>query len=205
MFARLTCFFDSIKTYATLENASLAWIAAKTWLRAHAWGIEPRGAQAYKLYAFNLTEPTEGLFHSVFSPKRHDVNDVRDAIEWDKYKLDVRYTYRGQKYRVLYRHDDDGTFPLPRSMGIVIAPKLSSACLVRKDDGRETDVTDRVRKYMGPDRDFYKKHGLYVRVQDMFPFDDHEDNSERFQCVRLYMSTGKCLEFDYESNDAMTV
>lgn len=205
MFAELARFLGSIGSYATLENASLAWIAAKTWLRANVWGIEPRGAQAYKLYAFDQTAPTNGLFHAVFSPKRHDVADVRDAIEWDEYKLDVRYTYRGQKYRVLYRHDDDAAFPLPRPMGIVIAPKLSSACLVRKDDGREIDVTERVRKYMGPDRDFYKKHGLYVRVQDMFPFDDHEDNSERFQCVRLYMSTGKRLEFDYESNDEMNV
>jgi len=205
MFAGLLCFLEMIRTYATLENASLAWIGAKAWFRANVWGVEPRGAQAYKLYAFDQTPPVDGLFHAVFSPKRHDVSDVRDAIDWEKYKLDVRYTFRGNKYRVLYRHDDDATFPLPRHVGIVVAPKLSSACLVRKDDGREIDVTDRVRKYMGPDRDFYKKHGLYVRVQDMFPFDDHEDNSERFQCVRLYLSTGKRLEFDYESNDAMAV
>ena len=205
MFSGLARFFEIIKTYATLENATLAWIGVKTWFRANVLGVQPRGAHAYKLYAFNQTEPVDGLFHSVFSPGRHDVSDVRDAIDWDEYRIDVRYTYRGNKYRVLYRQDDDVPFPLPRSMGIVVAPKLASACLVRKDDGREIDVTERVRKYMGPDRDFYKKHGLYVRVQDMFPFDDHEDNAERFQCVRLYMSTGKRLEFDYGSNDVMNV
>jgi hypothetical protein len=205
MFSGLARFFETIKTYATLENATLAWIGVKTWFRANVLGVQPRGAHAYRLYAFNQTEPVDGLFHAVFSPGRHDVSDVRDAIDWDEYRIDVRYTYRGNKYRVLYRQDDDVPFPLPRSMGIVVAPKLASACLVRKDDGREIDVTERVRKYMGPDRDFYKKHGLYVRVQDMFPFDDHEDNADRFQCVRLYMSTGKRLEFDYGSNDAMNV
>lgn len=194
---------DLAKIYVPLENLSLAWIGAKAWFRANIWGVESKGAQAYKTYAFNETD--EGLFHSVFSPKRHKLDDVRDVLGWKKYRLDVRYTFRGQKYRVLYRQDDDAKFPLPRAMGMVIAPKLINAVLVRKNDGEEVDVTTRVRKYMGPDRDFYKKHGLYVYVQDMFPFDDHKDNSDRFECVRMYMSTGQCLEFKYESNDTMSV
>jgi hypothetical protein len=195
--------YEYIRKLMTKEHLALTWIGAKSWLRTHLWKLESRGPTPYKIYAFN--ETAIGNFHDVFSPKRMGLDDVRDLLKWDKYKIEMRYVYRGNKYRVVYRHDDDENFPLPRHMHMVLAPKLIEAHLVRKHDGKEHDVTERVRKYMGPDRDFFKKHGLYVRVQDMFPFDDHVDNVERFDHVRLKLSTGKVLEFDYAENDVMTM
>jgi hypothetical protein len=180
----------------------LAWIRVKAALRP----ATPRGAVAYKMYAFNeCTDDDDGIFHEVYSAKRNELADIRSKLGWDKYRIEIRYTFRGQKYRVVYRHDDEVDFPLKRSMHLVIAPRVTSACLVRKADGKHIDVTDRVRKYLGPDRDFHSKHGLYVRVQDMFPFDDHDDNAERFETLAIWLSTGKYLEFGYADNDVVSI
>ena len=189
-----------------MHSLQMSWIAAKSWAHAR-WGTVPsRNVRAYKIYGFNCTDDLDG-FHDVYSTKLYpDVALVRDAIRWDAYDIEIRYTFRGHKYRVIFRDDDDLTFPLPREMGLVLAPKLVTAYLVRRDD--ETfhhDVTERVRKYMGPDRDFHAKHGAYVHVHDMFPFDDNDDNSERFSSLRMVLSTGKILEFDYASNPVVTV
>ncbi len=179
--------------------AKLAWIQIKSWFR----NPYSSGAIAYKMYAFNET-PT-GNFHEVFSAKRCELSDVRSKLGWEKYRIEMRYKFHGKKYRAVYRHDDEQDFPPKRQMRLVFAPKVSSACLIRRVDGKQIDVTDRVRKYLGPDRDFHSKLGLYVRVQDMFPFDDHDDNAERFEALGLWLSTGKYVEFGYEENDVVMI
>lgn len=192
--ATWTELFAQVKLYV-----NLAWIRVKALFRSS----PPRGAHAYKIYAFN--ETNSGNFHEVFSAKRNDLDNIRRKLGWNKYKIEIRYTFHGHKYRAVYRHDDECGFPLPRGMKLVIAPKIKSACLIRRADGKQFDVTERVRKYMGPDRDFHSKSGLYVRVQDMFPFDDHDDNAERFEAVGVWLSTGKYLEFGYAENDIMVI
>lgn len=179
--------------------AQMAWIRFKSWFRpAYA-----SGATAYKIYAFN--ETTGGNFHEIFPAKRCDLESIRAKLDWEKYRIEMRYTFHGKKYRAIYRHDDEETFPPKRGMTLVVAPKMTAACLIRRADGKQIDVTDRIRKYLGPDRDFHSKKRLYVRVQDMFPFDDHDDNSERFEALGLWFSTGKYMEFKYEDNDVVVI
>lgn len=180
-------------------TAKLVWIRIKSWFKPG----YTSGATAYKIYAFN--ETSDGNFHEIFPAKRCDLEDVRAKLPWDRYRIEMRYKFHGKKYRAVYRHDDEETFPVKRSMTMVIAPKISSACLIRRADGKQIDVTDRVRKYFGPDRDFHSKAKLYVRVQDMFPFDDHDDNSERFEALGIWLSTGKYLEFGYADNDVIMI
>jgi hypothetical protein len=176
--------------------ARMLWIRVKALCRP----IPPRGAIPYKIYAFN--ETPVGNFHEVFSAKRDDLENVRKKLGWDEYRIEIRYAFRGNKYRVVYRRDDGGEFPPPRDMKMVVAPKINLACLIRRGDGRDVDVTDRVRKYFGPDRDFHSKG---VKIQDMFPFDDHDDNAERFEALGVWLSSGKYMQFEYEKNDVVAI
>ncbi len=185
-------FFDRV-----VFAAKMAWIRVKSWFRQ----AYSSGAVPYKIYAFN--ETAAGNFHELFPAKRCELADVRSKLGWEKYRIEMRYMFHGKKYRAVYRHDDEQDFPPKRAMKMVIAPKVVSACLIRRADGKHIDVTDRVRKYLGPDRDFHAKIGLYVRVQDMFPFDDHDDNAERFEALGVWLSTGKYLEFGYADNDVV--
>lgn len=175
--------------------AQMMWIRVKALFRA----IPARGAMPYKIYAFNETQI--GNFHDVFSANRDDLENVRKKISWTEYRVEIRYAFRGNKYRVVYRHDDEESFPPPRDMKLVVAPKITMACLIRRCDGKHIDVSERVRKYAGPDRDFHSKS---VRVQDMFPFDDHDDNAERFEALGVWLSTGKYVEFKYAENGVVS-
>lgn len=132
---------------------------------------------AVKAYAFNAGDPGDG-FHApvTFDPEAWAGLGWEDSVQhqtgFAKARVEVRLVNGTKKRRVvLYPGDPcDPTFPDPVTKVII------HACLVPRADATAMDVTRRVQKYMGnPLRD----------VRHMFPFDDHTDNMQRFESIRV--------------------
>lgn len=104
---------------------------------------------------------------------------------WDDWRVEVRYTQVGAKYRVLYYNEDIVLPPytpeeINESMTLSDMRNfpLSAVISTQHDvDGNEgANVTHRLFKYCGPRKNWYADKGFRLRLADMFPFDDHETN-----------------------------
>ena len=75
---------------------------------------------------------------------------------------------------------------------------VSHAILLDRDSMHEGEnVTVRVSKYLGPNRDC---HGsTRVRVRDMFPLDDHQTNAENCGILQIKYAHGLVKTVDYMS------
>jgi hypothetical protein len=123
---------------------------------------------------------------------------------WDttssKFRVEMRYTYGASRkvYRMLLRHGD--VFDLPDAQKRCRIPRnILSAQLVGVG-GVTCDVLHRVSKYAGPFGDFHAFMGLHARVQELFPFDDQEQNCERFSSLRTIDTTARVREYSYADN-----
>lgn len=140
-----------------------------------------------------------------FIADKHWKEDISDRHpDWPNWKLDLRYTYAGQKYRMVLRPTDEFQWP-PLTIeevailceGVRAPHGILAASLIPKPGigAKEVNVTQRVQKYAGITRDF---GGSTVYVKDLFPMDDHEDNEERFLGLRIISispNTGLCVRF----------
>ena len=110
--------------------------------------------------------------------------------------MEVRYRVGGDKFRMVLRPGDVCVFPPPpRGRGFPLA--VLAATL---HGGVEVDVTRRVLKYQGATRDF---HGTHVTVRDMFPFDDHDDNAERFSHLQVIDTLARTHRINYMSDESV--
>lgn len=131
---------------------------------------------------------------------------VAAATGWDtestKFRCEVRYTYGANKkvYRMVLRHGD--TFQLPEERSCRIPRGILSAHLLggTLTPGVSCDVLHRMNKYAGPKGDFHEAQGLHVRVQDMFPFDDQEQNCGRFEILRTIDTSACVRDYVYAEN-----
>jgi len=146
---------------------------------------------------FNEEEETEFDFFE-YAPDM-PIEEIQKKLRLKKYKIEIRYVVHGHKFRIVVRENEHIHFPIRKELGLM-KPHIISASLLIKDSGEECDVTKRIRKYFGQNRDFNSGLGLKLFVQDMFPFDDHEDNAERFDALYIGMSDGTDYYFDYAKN-----
>ena len=190
----------------------------------------PGGGVVTRVYAFSddtppsiEDEPDWTDFQEI--PAREFVletweDDVREMTSWKTFHVEVRYVYMDKKYRIVLRQGDDAHSRMPKpacpqssadrggSRARIRMPRgvLSARLIVRNDieDDKATDVdvTSRVKKYAGPRGDFSNSP---VRVRDLFPFDDHESNAERYAGVRIIDAHGKASFFSYIDNDIIVV
>jgi hypothetical protein len=144
---------------------------------------------------------------SWFVPDTRWDQDVCDMVpdDWDDWKVELRCRYGEHKYRIVLRHGDTLEWPPPEPeshVHMVRAPcGLLSATLLANPGSKDVDVTARVQKYAGLKN---KYHGTTVKVQDMFPFDDHEENSKRYKGLRIIDIGRSGLHiktFSYEMNE----
>lgn len=164
------------------------------------------GPDLYRVYAFN--EGEEPGFFRELAPASFDSRtweaDVRESTGWARFRVELRYTFRHKKYRMVLRPGD--ACPLPMyaepSAPACRLPKGVISARLQGPPGSEVDcdVTHRVLKYQGPRGDFHAGLGLHVRVQDMFPFDDHTDNSSRFSHLRIMDTTARLQDIPYGEN-----
>ena len=151
----------------------------------------------HKCLIFNEEEETDFDFFE-YAPDM-TIEEIQKKIRLKKYKIEIRYIVHGRKYRIVVRENENIHFPIRKELGLM-KPNIESASLLIKDNGGECDVTERIRKYFGQNKDFNSGLGLKIFVQDMFPFDDHEDNAERFGALYIRMSDGTEYYFDYTKN-----
>ena len=144
------------------------------------WFAKPQGVCVSRAYAFNLSSTTSG-WHE---PLRFDPAtwagagweaEVARQAGFDDARVELRLVDCGRKRRVLLYPGDllDPAFPPPPRKVVINARLLPRPGV---PGVRGMDVTKRVQKYVGND---------LRTVHDMFPFDDHEDNTERFSHVRV--------------------
>lgn len=194
------------------RRARLSAALAVAWLRVHVHdtlGCSPPPPcddwQVYRVYAF-CEDNEDGFFKEVaVRTFRWDSweSDVRAATGWRTFRVEVRYTIRNRKFRMIMRLGDHGArFPpydTPRPACRFPRGVLSARLCGKDADGSpiDVDVTARVIKYQGPHADFHAKLGLVVRVSDMFPFDDADDNRARFQALRVTDALARMRDFRY--------
>ncbi len=183
------------------ECVCLAWAWAWAWLRVRVFTARRQRDDwaVYKVYAFEDSSDAaheNHRFHELsarfFNPDTWE-DDALDATGWDRVRVEVRYRARGQKYRMVLRHGDVCVFPPVRRPLTMFPLTVLAASLHGELD---VDVTRRVLKYQGATRDF---HGTRVTVRDLFPFDDHDDNAERFEHLRVIDSWARVTAVPYAS------
>ena len=156
----------------------------------------------YKCLVFNEEEENELDFFE-YAPNM-TIEEIKKQLRLKKYKIEIRYVVHGRKYRIVVRENENVHFPIRKELGLK-KPTITFASLVRKDTEENAeedyDVTKRVQKYFGQNNDFNSGLGLKLFVQDLFPFDDHEDNAERFCDLYICMSDGRKYYFDYGKNE----
>ncbi|AGE54338.1 hypothetical protein PBCVNY2B_671L [Paramecium bursaria Chlorella virus NY2B] len=180
-----------------VQNVKTAYVYAKSIFR-HLTAAKKQ----YKCIVFNEDQGSELDFFE-YAPII-PIEDLKKIIRLKKYKIEIRYVVHGRKYRIVIRETDNIHFPIRKELGIK-KPNIVSASLVRKHTDEDIDVTKRVIKYFGQNNDFSAGLGLRLFVQDMFPFDDHEDNAEIFSALYIRMSDGTEYRFDYGANDEIVL
>lgn len=182
----------------------------RSWVRT--WSMpqtESHGPTAYRVYVFN--EGGGEGFHREMSPRYFDPEaweeSVRELTAWTRFRVEVRYTFRNKKYRMILRPGDTCTFP-PYPEPSAPACRLPKGVLSARLQGTrgtdiDCDVTSRVLKYQGPRGDFHAGLGLSVRLQDMFPFDDQADNTARFTHLRVLDTMARVTDLPYKDNPEM--
>lgn len=191
-----------------LAAVHLAWVFCRAWLKLGLLPAAPRdhGPTAYRIYVFNEGEGPG--FHREVAPMYLNPGtweqDIRDLTGWEAFRVEVRYTFRHKKYRMVLHPGDACVFP-PYKEPAAPACRLPKGVLSARLQGRpgsdiDTDVTARVMKYQGPRGDFHAGLGLHVRVHEMFPFDDNVDNGARFTHLRIMDTMARLHDLPFASN-----
>lgn len=199
-------------------------VLARSWVRttvktARAAGAAAggggHGPSAYQVYVFNEDEgQRDGGFHCDMSPTFLSPStweqDARDYTSWSKFRVELRYVFRNKRYRMVLRPGDACIFPPYESDASEPRCRLPKGVLSARlqgppGSGIDHDVTSRVLKYQGPRGDFHSGLGLRVRLQDMFPFDDHSDNGARFTHLRVLDTMARVHDLSYALNPYMHI
>lgn len=100
---------------------------------------------------------------------------VYEETGFEDARLEIRLIQNGKKRRVvLYPGDPcDPEFPPPPRQVIINARLMA----IPDSGATSMDVTGRVQKYVG---------NTLRCVSHMFPFDDHDDNAQRFSHVHVF-------------------
>lgn len=171
----------------------------------------PPAPEVFRVHAF-MGDPFNGEHRDL--THRLDPRFLKDweacvarLTGWDttssKFRVEMRYTYGTSRkvYRMLLRHGD--VFDLPDAQKRCRIPRnILSAQLLGGSvtPGVSCDVLHRASKYAGPFGDFHAFLGLHVRVQELFPFDDQEQNCARFETLRTIDTTARVRDYSYSEN-----
>lgn len=151
---------------------------------------------------------------AVFKPSPTWEAELMEYLGWDPhdptFRAEVRYAYTNMfgtetKYRMVLRTDDPCPWPpcFDRSRtkpfsGILVAQLLPLPEV--EEEAAAVDVTRRVAKYAGPNKDFHSHEGLALKTCDILPFDDLEWVTKRFGILRLLDERLNIRELDLREN-----
>jgi len=192
----LTTVYSWIRTYAYVQYYRLSLLGGRA--------TRKTDVEEWKIYKVLVFCEDDGAVNDVdfdditqwFSAE-HWEEDVADAFpEWKKWKLEIRYRHRGEKFRRVIRNGCKVEWPpldlvssdrdsKPKLHALHKPTGVLAATLVPHPDsgGNEVDITHRVKKYAGVSRDFSGAED--VRAHDLFPLDDNEWSAQRFGEIRI--------------------
>lgn len=99
-------------------------------------------------------------------------------------RLEVRYTLGRKKYRrVLFHGDDVSTDPAASARPFPCRANIIRARLCGPGPDPDIDITERLRRYLGPQGDWHGNKRLLAR--DVFPQDRHETNALAFDRIAI--------------------
>lgn len=125
-----------------------------------------------KILVFDESEDPDIAIDYV-SPKT-SFHDLIKMIAIPEYRVEIRYVSHGRKMRYIFRSGQVAHFPPRRLLELKCSRDRILSARVRYNDGGSRDVTTRVLKYEGPNRDFNSNSNI-IHVKDMFPFHDTDE------------------------------
>ena len=141
---------------------------------------------------------------------------VDEETGWDAdtpLKVELRYTYTNSfgyatKYRMVLRRGDACVWPpvvASTTLGGGGLRGILAADLVPRDPqiAAPVDLTRRLVKYAGPNKDFHAGDGLTIRACDVLPFDDMDAVKERFGTLRLLKASLAEIAHDLDDNPCL--
>jgi len=156
----------------------------------------PNGFHVDKVLVFDESEtPTTMYEHA---PTNMTVQQLRDSISLDNYRIEFRYVSHGQKFRCVVRENDNVHLPIRKKLEMKKNPRVLFAFLKFKD-GMIKDVTKRAVKYAGPNADFNVSDGCLVYVSDIIPF--HDVDKVKSLRIRLDDQT----DYEFYTNDLVVM
>jgi len=196
-------------TYLALVLAYLrAWIASKI---ASRFASQQAPAEELKIKRVLLFDETTGDFEDVtWMHNREDsaesTGSAGSAGPPDSDRMEIRYTWRGKKYRAVVREGESGEIGAGKCTRVseIVSAKLLPSVEAAAEGAKTIDVTTRIRKYFGANKDF---GGRVLKCHDIFPFDDPEYMADRFDTLRVAKvgSTDgfSVRDFNFKANDAI--
>lgn len=206
--------FQKVYQYLNLlVRMTLVWLRA-TMRRAAVTRLFASPPQARWDITAALAFSSDGRFKDIthdFDPATWE-EDAEHLTGWRVDKIDLRYTYTSafghvSKYRMVLRPGDACIFPPPADggkrglggghPGIIHAHLVPCSSAV---NAKPVNVTERLKKYAGPSKDFHNALGLRVHVADILPLDDWDFVAERFSTLTVVDMHFRKHTFDLASN-----
>ena len=142
--------------------------------------FSPPALRIDKVLVFNETDDPPYCEYSYYEYADTNMTmvELQKKIALPSYKVEVRYTLHGRKFRYIFRNGENVRFPPRRKLEM--RNRLESAS-IQYADGTSKDVTTRALKYAGPNWDFNTSDGGMFLASDIIPF--HGDRVESLHLV----------------------
>lgn len=173
----------------------------------HDWLFPPdHSLRLHRVYAFCYDDDKKDSdFLELTDIPIDEWLNVLESNAWSSYKIEMRFTCHGHKYRIIMR-DSDVSLP---SMTLPETPhspnKIIVTALLYWKEGGASNIHRRIQKYHGPARDWFGCTTL--TIADLFPFDDAEDLNDRIKClelIRMDFDRGGLVKDVYTANEIIS-
>lgn len=120
-------------------------------------------------------------------------------VEFPKYRIEYRFKWRNEKYRYISDNTTTNTFININNLlkQNYFSKKIIHSLLTYKDIDDRTDVLKKIKKYAGPNHDFF---GNSYKPSWLFPSEDFDDGDN------LIIMNSRCnvKKIDMTSNDKIS-
>ncbi|AGE51944.1 hypothetical protein PBCVCVM1_733L [Paramecium bursaria Chlorella virus CVM-1] len=123
------------------------------------------------------------------------IDQLREKLRIPEYRIEIRYSIHGKKFRAVIRNGDNVNFPIRKELGMFPRVRINKAYVLTVD-GIKIDVTKRVLKYAGQNMDFNQHAGALIFTEDMFPFHD----TDEYKSLIIETSNG---DYEYTMHDLL--
>lgn len=142
-------------------------------------------------------ESSDPISYCENAPVSLTLVEIRENLAIPEYRIEIRYSVHGKKFRAVIRNNDNINFPIRKELGVFPRVRINKAYIFTVD-GIKIDVTKRVLKYAGQNMDFNQHAGALLFADDMFPFHD----TCKYKSLIIEANDG---EYEYTMNDLLVL